>query len=664
MHKEQLKLLPIRALMFGLLATLIQGTVVSAMATAPDDRPNIILIFTDDHGYADLGAHGHDPDVRTPHIDQLAADGALFTRAYVTAPQCIPSRAGIVTGRHQNAFGLEDNLGGPLPLDEFTVGERLQAMGYVTGMVGKWHLELGFDQDTNVFFSREHLPDRHGFEDMFMGYMQRYYANYDLEGRSLPGDDYTIINDPHYRVDIQTRAALAFLKRRETDTRPFFLYLCWFAPHSPIEGPPQYMDRLTHVTEPIRREALASILAMDDGLKMIRDKLEAMGLTENTLIFFISDNGAPLIEGNYIGSLNIPLIGEKGMQTDGGQRVPFIMTWPGVIPSGEVFDEMVWSLDATATSLAVAKAPVDERIEGVDLMPWLTGERSGPVHESLYWRWRSQSAILTDDWKFIRLGDERRYLFPTHELGTELAAHNRIQDFPEVAGRLENQLLEKANSWATPGLPDVVVGADRRFYDMHVDGNLPFPPLEDGKTCAYIPWDGRRPQTRPDAPADVWQAGVRQRPPAAVGTGAPPANASRLQGWLVRQGLAEAQADGIFVASTLPHARTFLARPFKTPLPTPLTIEIEARAGKATALDLAWLPVGGSGEESFRRDAECRLTLEGGREWTTVKTRVGTAGAVAILRVYLEDMGQIPVEVGRIQITDANGDEQVYDFSR
>lgn len=627
-----------------------------------DSRPNVIFIFVDDHGYGDIGAYGHLDDVRTPHLDQLAGDGVLFTRGYVTAPQCIPSRAGVVVGRHQNAFGLDDNLGGPLSQDEFTVPERLQEVGYVTGMIGKWHLELGFDENMQVYYERESMPDRHGFEEMFAGYMQRYSANFDLDGNTLPGENYHVIDDQHYRVDIQTRAALAFVDRRKQDDRPFFLYLCWFAPHSPIEGPPQYMERLAHVEEPIRRKALASILAMDDGLGMIRDKLEEMGLTENTLIFFISDNGAPLVEGNYIGSFNEPLIGEKGMLIDGGQRVPFIAAWPGTIPGGQVFDEMVWSLDASATTVALADAPVDERIEGVNLIPWLTGQRSGPVHEALYWRWRTQASILTDDWMFVRLGNERRYLFPTDELGTQRAEHNRIQEYPEVAERLERELLEKANTWETPGLPDEVVAPDRRFFDMHVDGNLPFPPMEDGRTCAFIPWDGARPQTRPDAPAERWQAVAHQRSERPAPTGSPIADEARMQGWFVRQGEAVARPEGIRVVSNVPTVRTFLGRSFAERLVPPVTVEMEARANTATSLRLMWLPEGGRTEEDFLVEPRAVLDLPAGDAWTTLRAEVESPEGIALLRILLEGKGEVPVEVRSIRLREGNENIREYKF--
>lgn len=624
-------------------------------APIPPERPNVILIFTDDQGFADLGIQGTDPDVRTPHLDQLARDGVLFTRGYVTAPQCIPSRAAVVSGRHQNAFGLDDNLGGPLSFDEFTVPERLREAGYVTGMIGKWHLELGFDENLRAYFSPDHLPHRHGFDEVYMGYMQRYRANYDLDGNDLPGEELHLIEDPHFRVDIQTRAALAFLERRKADDRPFYLYLCWFAPHSPIESPPQYTERLAHVEAPIRRAALASILAMDDGLGLIRAKLEEMGLTENTLIFYISDNGAPLVEGNYIGSLNTPLTGEKGMLIDGGQRVPFIAAWPGRIPGGQLFDEMVWSLDAVATAVALAGAPVDERIEGVNLIPWLTGERSGPLHDALAWRWRTQASILTDDWMFVRLGNERRYLFPTQELGTQRAEHNRIDEFPEVAQRLEEQLRAIADTWKTPGLPEEAIAPDRRFFDMHVDGTAPFPPMEDGRSCGYIPWDDRRPQTQPDAPFDLWAA-ARESVQVFAGTGAPNAHPARMQGWEVRQGIAESHRYGVFVYSHQPDEITFIEKGFEKRLRAPVVVEIEARAPQATTLQLAW------GDDSV--EPGVGVKIDGGFQWTQASATLTADESISTLRIQLEGLGETPVEFRRIRLVDADGTEQVYGFER
>jgi arylsulfatase A-like enzyme len=486
--------LPLALLLAGLLV-LQPGCAVVEHAAAPPRsprQPNIIIVFADDQGYADLGILGHDPDVRTPHLDRLARDGVLFTRGYVTAPQCVPSRAGLIAGRHQNTFGLDDNLRGPLPHDEYTIAERLRDAGYVTGMVGKWHLELGYGDQVKPQFLTDFLPHQHGFEEYFCGYMERYHASHDLAGKPLPNPPRIVI-DRRYRIDIQTDAALSFLDRRKTSNRPFFLYLAYYAPHSPMEEPPHYMARLAHVQERERRRGLASILAMDDGIGRIRKKLADMGVADNTLIFYLSDNGAPLRDGAYIGSLNTPLTGEKGMLTDGGQRIPFIATWPGTIRPGRVFEEAVWTLDATATALAVAKAPLDDRIEGVNLMPWMAGQRTGPVHDALCWRWRSQAAILSGYWKFVRLGNERRYLFDMRNIGQETAADNKIGQYPEIAAQLERKLEETAGTWKRGGLPDREVAADKLFYDLHVERTLPPPRLGNGKSGEFIPWDASRP---------------------------------------------------------------------------------------------------------------------------------------------------------------------------
>ncbi len=455
--------------------------------------PNIIIFFTDDQGYTDLGIHGADPDVRTPNLDQLARDGVLFSNGYVTAPQCVPSRAGIISGRHQNTFGLDDNQGGPLSHDEYTIAERLRDAGYVTGMVGKWHLNLTLREDgPGQIQLDDYLPHAHGFEEYFCGPMGQYHASHDLNGNALENPP-QIVNDPRFRIDIQSDASLGFLERRKADDRPFFLYVAYFAPHSPMEDPPHYMERMAHVEEYERRMGLASILAMDDGIGLIRNKLEEMDIADNTLIFYISDNGAPLREGAYIGSLNTPMTGEKGMQTDGGQRVPFLAAWPGKIPAGQVFEEAVWSLDASATALAVAGAPVDDRVEGVNLMPWMLGEKSGQVHDALYWRWRSQAAVLSGNWKFVRLGNKQRYLFDMTEIGKETAADNKIEQYPEIAAELERKLKARADTWHFKGLPDEVVAADQLFFDLHVDLTIPPPPLGEGRTGVYIPWREGRP---------------------------------------------------------------------------------------------------------------------------------------------------------------------------
>jgi len=457
-----------------LTSLLVAGAIT--LCAAEVSKPNVVIILTDDQGYADLGIQGIDPDVRTPQLDRLAREGVRFTRGYATAPQCGPSRAGLISCRHQNLFGIEENRSGPLPLSETSTAlpARLRDAGYVTGMVGKW--SLAHDKQRGDPKRRynviEHLPHNFGFEEYWMGEMDWFYASHDLQNKPLENPP-QIVDDTRYRVAVQTEAALAFLKRREDDKRPFFLYLAYFAPHAPMEAPPQYLERLAHVKDNDRRMGLASILAVDDGVGQIRKKLAEMGQAENTLIFFMSDNGAPLNRGAYIGSRNDPVVGEKGMLTDGGVRIPYLAAWPGKIPGGQVIDGMVSTLDASATALAVAKASVDDWVEGVNLMPLMMGEQKEPVHDALFWRWRSQAVIRSGQWTMVMLGNERRYLFDNRELGSETAAQNRIKEFPEIAANLEQKLRKRSDAWQDKGLIEKAEPSDRNVFDIHIERTKP-----------------------------------------------------------------------------------------------------------------------------------------------------------------------------------------------
>ncbi len=620
---------------FWLTAMASGGVALAGDATR---RPNVVIVYTDDQGWTDLGIHGVDPDVRTPHLDQLAREGALFLAGYSTAPQCVPARAGLMAGRHQNAFGVDDNLKGPLPHDEYTLAERLRDAGYVTGMVGKWHLDLvrspdGQGQRSSIAY----LPHTHGFEEYFCGSMQSYQASHDLAGRPL-ADPPQVITDNRYRVDVQTEAALGFLRRRADDPRPFLLYLAYFAPHSPLEDPPHYMERMAHVEEYARRMGLASILAMDDGMGRIREQLATMGAAANTLIFFTSDNGAPLREGAYVGSHNTPLVGEKGMETDGGQRVPFLAAWPGTIPGGQVFEQPVWSLDITATAVAVANAPLDDRIEGVNLMPWLIGERNGPVHDSLVWRWRSQAAILRGDWKFIRVGDQLRYLFEMSDIGKQTAADNKIEEFPAIAAKWEQALQDKADTWAIPGLPDEPVEADLSFFYQHVEQTLPPLPYGEGRLGRYIPW---------------------RREPADTTPLFPPASVDDLQGWVVRQGTLAKLPGGELRVTTDTGQTGFLAR-LGLELQPPITLEVEARAAQPITLTPTWR-IRGSARD-FRSDPTTQLRFPAGNVWTTETVRLPEEMPVVHVRLVFSDKGPQTLDLRHITLRDAREGVRTFRF--
>ncbi len=443
----------------------------AAAAPASPTRPNVILIYSDDHGYADLGAQGVDKDIRTPHLDALSRDGVRFTRGYVTAPQCVPSRAGVITGRYQQRFGVDDNLKGPLPLAEVTIAERLKAAGYVSAQVGKWHLEPpparagAAATPATPVVPHAFLPLAQGFDEYATGAMNSFVASHDLKGGKLPNAPATL-TDSRFRCVWQADAAISFIERHAKD--PFFLYLAFYAPHVPLASPePWFAQTPAHL--PLeRRQALAMIAAMDDGIGRIRATLQARGLDRNTLIFFIGDNGAPLKPGAWNGSLNLPLTGEKGMLTDGGVRTPFLAAWPGTLPAGKIYDHAVSALDVAATTVALAGLPRDPALDGVDLLPFLTGKATGEPHEALFWRWRTQAAVLEGRWKLILLGPQQRYLFDTTKPDGE--THNLLAQHPEVADRLFARLKTWDATLQTPGLPATVHAQDQNFFSTYVDG--------------------------------------------------------------------------------------------------------------------------------------------------------------------------------------------------
>ena len=436
-------------------------------------RPNIIIILTDDHGYADLGAYGLLDDIRTPHLDTLANGGALMTHGYATAPQCIPSRGAIHTAKYQTRFGLDQNEYAPLDIKEITVAERMREAGYATGFIGKWHLEPnrnsrrwmesnwkeGLKQKKPRVPSKllkPYLPMSRGYTDYYDGCMKVYHRNYDLDGNSI---EHERENDRKtFRVDKQSQAALAFIKRHKN--RPFFLQLSYFAPHVAIEYVKKHFERFPGDMPERRRWALASIAAIDDGVGAIMNSLRTFGIEDNTIIFFFSDNGAPLKismkdapfnEPGWDGSLNGPMVGEKGMISDGGVRVPYIIYWKGHI-APQVYERPVSTMDAGATALALAGAQVSPtEIDGKNLVPHLTGKNKKDPHEALYWRFWGQSAIRQGKWKFFYLANGKRMLFDMESKTPERM--NILSEYPEVAERLETQLIRWCNEQETKGLP-------------------------------------------------------------------------------------------------------------------------------------------------------------------------------------------------------------------
>lgn len=449
---------------------------IMPMAAAESVRklPNIVLLVADDLGYGETGCQGNS-QIPTPHIDSIAAAGVRFTDGYVTAPFCSASRAGLLTGRYQTRFGYEFNPIGAknedpaagLPVGQRTLADVLVDTGYVTGLIGKWHLGG----------TAKYNPIRRGFDEFFGFLHEGHYflpapytqATTWLRRKTLPGggkgrwtsrDGRTIYSthmgntepdydadNPIYRngqpvaeeaylTDAFTREATSFI-RRNAD-RPFFLYLAYNAVHSPMQGANAYMQKFAHI-EDIQRRIFAAMLAnLDDSVGAVLAELDAQGLTEDTLVFFISDNGGPTRE---LTSSNLPLRGGKGTVYEGGIRVPFLMKWPQHVPAGAVFRRPVISLDIFATALAAAgKKTGDNKLDGVDLLPHFQDESS--PHSQLFWRTGNRAALRMGDWKIARQGGR------SDKANWEL--FNLAQDLSEtnnVAKQHQKKLRELIAAW-------------------------------------------------------------------------------------------------------------------------------------------------------------------------------------------------------------------------
>jgi arylsulfatase A-like enzyme len=380
-------------------AALVLVPVAAACAAgAPADKPNVLVILTDDMGYADIGVHGC-KDIPTPHIDSLAKRGVRFTAAYANGSFCTPTRAALMSGRYQHRSGNEDLDGvtGPLPRAVTTLPQRLKAAGYATGMAGKWHLGT-----TESF-----RPTERGFDD-FYGILGG--GSYNLPG-PIPGRKdgsrlmvvRGITPEPatEYLQDAWAREAVRFVEAHRKG--PWFFYLAFNAVHTPVQATEKYLQRFAHITDQRRQVYAAMLSAVDDGVGAVLSKLTETGQLDRTLVVFHNDNGGPTTRNAVNGSSNAPLRGSKCETFEGGIRVPLLMQLPGVIEAGSVYRQPVISMDITATAVALAEADA-AGLEGVDLVPFVTGKKAGPPHEALFWRCRTRSnnyGARQGDWKYV-----------------------------------------------------------------------------------------------------------------------------------------------------------------------------------------------------------------------------------------------------------------------
>ena len=467
----------------GLLAAsgcaVIDGT---PKATGPAPKasakaPNVIVIIADDLGYADVSAYGINR-IPTPNIDRIGLEGVRFTDGYVSAPVCGPSRAGLQTGRYPGRFGFEfnngpasrdvnENLG--LPVGEVTIAQALKGQGYRTGLVGKWH--LGANND--------YYPTNRGYDE-FVGllsgatsYMRAATPGLravrtsggggeggggSARGRSALNAIYEgpgrtrVENEDEYLTEYFGRRAVEFVRRNAASDAPYFLYLATTAPHDPLEVTEKYYNRFPQIKDETHRIYAAMVSSLDDMVGEVLKAVDASGEGDNTIIYFLSDNGCAAY---YPGMCACePLRGGKLTHYEGGVRVPMMMRWPAKLKPGQVNRQVVSSLDIFPTVLTAAggQMPKDRVFDGVNLTPYLTGQKTGQPHDMLAWRRQPLASIRVGDWKLWKsLDGKYTLLFNLKDDLNETT--NLAQSRPDKLKELEVAFDQWAKDMQDPKWP-------------------------------------------------------------------------------------------------------------------------------------------------------------------------------------------------------------------
>lgn len=390
----------------GCAALCLRGGSVSGQR----QKPNVLLIVSDDAGYMDLGFMGGQ-EIVTPRIDALARQGVVCTNGYVTASVCAPSRAGLMTGRYQQRFGSEFNLSDMpepdytqddvgLDLQETTLADALKAQGYYTAAIGKWHMGE----------SDAHYPLKRGFDEFYgpRGGNRSYFGisgavpfNSEIHhnGKRVPEDEIT------YLTDNFTDAAIRVIN--ENKHRPFFIYLSYTAVHGPLHAKKEHRDRYSHVANSRRRTYAGMMASLDEGIGRLSEVLKETGLKDDTLVIFINDNGGAT------GTMadNGPLRGMKGSKWEGGIRVPFFIVWPSILTAGDKYQFPVSSLDVFPTCLDASGSAQPSNLDGVSLLPYLKGQKNDAPHPILFWRRGVAGAVRRGPWKLIRVEGAEPLLF-------------------------------------------------------------------------------------------------------------------------------------------------------------------------------------------------------------------------------------------------------------
>ncbi|MCF8258207.1 MAG: sulfatase-like hydrolase/transferase [Flavobacteriales bacterium] len=495
---------------------LLKGKKDYLSAIVPDTakRPNIVIILADDLGKTDISLYGH-PPITTANIDAIGHKGVTFAEGYISSPICAPSRAGLLTGRYQQRFGFEyqphdrypknrlemfvyrhfiakgdwsvaeqssfppftEVVRNGMPPSEILLSEILKARGYATGIFGKWHLGAG----DHAIPSNRGFTTQYGFYEAYSLYMadtsdaqivnQRHsdFSDPFIWGKGRTGTcairlNGEVIDEKYYLTDRIAEEANAFI--RENADSPFFLYVPFLAPHTPFQATKAYYDRLTHIEDRNKRVYNAMIMQLDDAVGSIIAQLEALQLTENTLIIFMSDNGG----ATYTKATdNHPLKGGKFTNFEGGLNIPFMMRWDGKLNAGSTFAHPVIAMDVFATALEVAglTMPSDRPMDGSSLLPHLASEQAEPVHDGLFWRSGYNRAIRIGQWKMV--SDLHSGNLALYDLSTDKnEQHDLHLERPEVVEMLQQRYLDWDKGMMAPKWPRVMdfrwTDGDREFY--------------------------------------------------------------------------------------------------------------------------------------------------------------------------------------------------------
>ncbi len=448
-----------KAIATVVLAGLSAAALFAQPAPARQDRPNVVLIITDDVGYGDIGSYGA-PDIKTPNIDSLAEAGTRFTDFYANASSCTPTRAGLISGRYQQRFALDRPLSATaadealgLAATGRSLPQLLRGNGYATALIGKWHLG----------FKPEFSPNAHGFDAFFgfkSGYID-YYEHTQSEGKPDLWEDHRPIEAKGYMTDLITERSIGFIT--ENAGKPFFLEVAYSAAHWPYQVPDQpsrAIDNARHLVphdqDPGTRADYVKMLERaDQGVGDILATLDKLGLSRNTIVIFTNDNG-----GEWL-SRSAPLFGRKFTLWEGGIRVPTIVRWPGRIPAGGVSAQVGITMDLTASILAATRTnvPAAARLEGIDLLPVLEGRT--PVQErTLFWRVQTsglnQRAVRSGDWKLLIDGTARHMLFDVRSDTSER------DDVAQQQTGVVRRLYQQLQAWEKDVDEEAKAGASAR----------------------------------------------------------------------------------------------------------------------------------------------------------------------------------------------------------